>query len=162
MGLKSIDFFFADSLGLLTAAAQVHELQDKLNSTLETLHQQRVLNHHLQLQLSATSQPSKDPEPDLTVQKILQQEKKVPGLFLQYTNLKPSTFVTLLEFLTSQQLPEFTKKRKEVKRMNLETQLLVTLMRLRHNFSLKDLLHVFVFLPNLSVRYLMHGLIICI
>lgn len=68
-----------DSLGLLTAAAQVHELQDKPNSTLETLHQQRVLNHHLQLQLSATFQPSKDPEPDLTVQKILQQEKKVPG-----------------------------------------------------------------------------------
>lgn len=117
----------------------MHELQDKLNSTLETLHQQRVLNNHLQLQLSATSQPSKDPEPDLTVQKILQQEKKVPGLFLHYTNLKHSTFVTLLEFLTSQQLPEFTKKRKEVKRMNLETQLLVTLMRLRHNFSLKDL-----------------------
>lgn len=67
MGLKSIDYFLADSLGLLTAAAQVHELQDKLNSTLETLHQQRVLNHHLQLQLSATTQPSNDPEPDLTV-----------------------------------------------------------------------------------------------
>lgn len=97
------------------------------------------MNHHLQLQLSATFQPSKDPEPDLTVQKILQQEKKVPGLFLHYANLKHSTFVPLLEFLTPQQLPEFTKKRKEVKRMNLETQLLVTLMRLRHNFSVKDL-----------------------
>lgn len=93
-GVKINWVFLADSLGLLTAAAQGHELQDKLNSTLEILHQQRVLNYHLQLQLSATSQPSKDPEPDLTVQKILQQEKKVPGLFLHYTNIKHSTFVS--------------------------------------------------------------------
>ncbi|XP_062597590.1 uncharacterized protein LOC134259012 isoform X2 [Saccostrea cucullata] len=129
----------AGSLDLLTAAAQVQELQDSLKSTVETLHQQRILNHHLQLQLSATSQHCTDPEPEFTVEKILQQEKKNPGLFLYYTNLKYCTFVTLLEFLTSQQLPEYAKKRKEIKRMNAASQLLLTLMRLRHNFGLKDL-----------------------
>ncbi|XP_062577807.1 uncharacterized protein LOC134239658 [Saccostrea cucullata] len=34
----------AGSLDLLTAAAQVQELQDSLKSTVETLHQQRILN----------------------------------------------------------------------------------------------------------------------
>lgn len=94
MGLNQL-IFSCRFTRFTDCAAQVHELQDKLNSTLETFHQQRVLNHHLQLQLSATSQPSKDPEPGLTIKKILQQEKKVPGLFFHYTNLKYSTFVTL-------------------------------------------------------------------
>lgn len=78
----TLTFFLADSLGLLTAASQVYELQDKLNSTLETLCQQTLLNIHLQQQLLATSQPSKELKPDVTGQIILQQKKKkVPGLF---------------------------------------------------------------------------------
>lgn len=36
-------------------------------------------------------------------------------------------------------MPVFPKKRKDVKTMKPETQLLLTLMRLRHNFGLKDL-----------------------
>lgn len=36
-------------------------------------------------------------------------------------------------------MPVFPKKRKDMKNMKPETQLLLTLMRLRHNFGLKDL-----------------------
>lgn len=44
-------FFLTDSLELLTAAAHIHKLQDMLKSTEETLHQQKVLSQHLQLQI---------------------------------------------------------------------------------------------------------------
>lgn len=108
MRFKSIDILFADSLGLLTAAAQVLELQDKLNSTLETLCQPTLLNIHLQQQLLATSQPSKELKPDVTGQIILQQKKKkFQDCFLHHTYIQQFTFVTLLEFLTSQQLSNY-------------------------------------------------------
>ena len=126
---------------LLTAAAHIRELQDKLNSTAEALHHQKVLNQHLQLQISSTSQEctTDNLEAALKVDKILQQEERVPGLFLYYTNLKYPTFVTLLEFLTCQQMPAYSKKRKDINRMDPASQLLLTLMRLRHNFGVKDL-----------------------
>ena len=99
-------FCLTDSLELLTAAAHIRELQDKLNSTAEALHHQKVLNQHLQLQISSTSQEctTDNLEAALTVDKILQQEERVPGLFLYYTNLKYPTFVTLLELLTYQHI----------------------------------------------------------
>ena len=149
---------------LLTAAAHIRELQDKLNSTAEALHLQKVLNQHLQLQISSTSQEctTDNLEVALTLDKILQQEERVPGLFLYYTNMKYPTFVTLLEFLTCQQMPAYSKKRKDTNRIDPISQLLLTLMRLRHNFGVKDLAARFAFPNNESVKYSMHGLIICI
>lgn len=116
-----------------------HLMQKKLQETEEKLHHQTVLNQHLNLQLSTVrNQPEVQIE-GLNIEKIIQQEKKITGLFFYYTNLKHSTFVTLYNILTEQQMPVFPKKRKDVKTMKPETQLLLTLMRLRHNFGLKDL-----------------------
>lgn len=115
------------------------QMQKKLQETEEKLHHQTVLNQHLNLQLSTVrNQPEVQIE-GLNIEKIIQQEKKITGLFFYYTNLKHSTFVTLYNILTEQQMPVFPKKRKDVKTMKPETQLLLTLMRLRHNFGLKDL-----------------------
>jgi hypothetical protein len=126
-------------LDILGTAAQVRDLQDRLATTETALHQQTILNHlQLELSVKAQDQPQQQAT-SFTVQSILQQEKKIPGLFLYYTNLKYATFCTLLEFLTSEQIPEYAKKRRDIKTMTKEAQLLLTLMRLRHNFGIKDL-----------------------
>uniref|UniRef100_A0A8W8NT97 THAP-type domain-containing protein n=1 Tax=Magallana gigas TaxID=29159 RepID=A0A8W8NT97_MAGGI len=116
-----------------------HRMQKKLQVTEEKLHHQTVLNQHLNLQLSTIRSQSEVQIEGLNIEKIIQQEKKITGFFLYYTSLKHSTFVTLYNILTEQQMPVFPKKKKDVKTMKPETQLLLTLMRLRHNFGLKDL-----------------------
>lgn len=103
------------------------------------LHYQTVRNQHLNLQLSTILNQEEVQIEGLSIEKIIQQEKKITGLFFYYTNLKHSTFVTLYNILTEQQLPVFPKKRKDVKTTKPETQLLLTRMRLRHNVGLKDL-----------------------
>lgn len=129
-----------EGLSLLADSCQIdHLMQKKLQETEEKLHHQTVLNQHLNLQLSTVRNQLEVQIEGLNIEKIIQQEKKITGLFFYYTNLKHSTFVTLYNILTEQQMPVFPKKRKDVKTMKPETQLLLTLMRLRHNFGLKDL-----------------------
>lgn len=129
-----------EGLSLLADSCPIdHLMQKKLQETEEKLHHQTALNQHLNLQLSTLLNQQEVQIEGLSIEKIIQQEKKITGLFFNYTNLKHSTFVSLYNILTEQQMPVFPKKRKDMKTMKPETQLLLTLMRLRHNFGLKDL-----------------------
>ena len=162
------------SLALLSAAVEIQELKQQVQIQKEQLHMQSVLIEHLQLQVQTQNTSDQDVNAvidaiyPITVEKILKQESKIKGLFEYFTSLKHPTFVTLLQYLTSEHLPKFESNRKEIETMGLGEQLLLTLMRLRHNFGVMDLASRFcisqqsvsdIFLVWLDHMYLMLGAI---
>lgn len=70
---------------------------------------------------------------------ILKQDTEDKKFFEYYSSLKYDTFVKLLQFLTAEDTPKIQRKRKDILSMTNENQLLLTPIRQRHNFGLKDL-----------------------
>ncbi|KAJ8309690.1 hypothetical protein KUTeg_011555 [Tegillarca granosa] len=97
-------------LAVLSTAAEIKELQEKLKASEENLHHQKVLNQHLCLENSVLSK-NKPIENNvdflpLTVETVLKQELKFKGLFEYYCSLKYETYVKLLQVLTSETVPK--------------------------------------------------------
>lgn len=158
------------SLDVLSAVAEMRSLQQQVEQQQQKLNQQAVLIQHLQMQQCENDKTS-DKVVDITpftIGSILKQEKKVKGVFKYYTSLKYPTFVLLHQFLTLNCLPIFETKRKDIESLTSDQQLLLTLMRLRHNFGIKDLASRFhistqavseIFLSWIDHMYLLLGAI---
>lgn len=134
------------SLQLLSAAAEIKRLKEQLHQY-EVLCQHRSIVEQQQSFTTATACSISDScetscRTPLTVNSIINEESRVEGLLEYYTGFKHSTFQNLLQFLTTQG-PQHQNNRKEIVNMGLDNQLLLTLMRLRHNFGLKDLAYRF-------------------
>lgn len=163
-------FVIASPLDVLSAVAEIRSLQRQVQQQQQQLNQQTVLIQHLQMQQCENNRTPKgvvEISP-LTIASILKQEEKVKGLFKYYTSLKYTAFLSLHKFLTLNCLPIFERKRKDIERMPSDQQLLLTLMRLRHNFGIKDLPSRFyissqavseVFLSWIDHMYLLLGAI---
>ncbi|XP_021356706.1 uncharacterized protein LOC110452471 [Mizuhopecten yessoensis] len=124
------------SLELLSAAAEIKRLQQQVHQSEVLFNEYRVWYEQHEATLG---NPVSDDKPKpLTVQEILKEESQIQGLFEYYTGFKFSTFQALLDFLTIQ-AQQHHNNRKDIVNMECEDKLLLTLMRLRHNFGLKDL-----------------------
>ncbi|XP_056001623.1 uncharacterized protein LOC125656555 [Ostrea edulis] len=164
------DQLSSSPLDVLSAVAEMRSLQQQVQQQQQQLNQQTVLIQHLQMQQCENDRTPKgvvEISP-LTIASILKQEEKVKGLFKYYTSLKYTAFLSLHKFLTLNCLPIFERKRKDIERMPSDQQLLLTLMRLRHNFGIKDLPSRFyissqavseVFLSWIDHMYLLLGAI---
>ncbi|KAJ8300724.1 hypothetical protein KUTeg_022243 [Tegillarca granosa] len=129
-------------LSVLSVAAELTDLQQRLVACKEQLHQQKILNEHLLAENESLKKISAHTSSDflpLSVDMILKQDTEDKKLFEYYSSLKYDTFVKLLQFLTAEDTPKIQRKRKDILSMTNENQLLLTLIRLRHNFGLKDL-----------------------
>ncbi|KAJ8298551.1 hypothetical protein KUTeg_023894 [Tegillarca granosa] len=129
-------------LSVLSVAAELTDLQQRLVACKEQLHQQKILNEHLLAENESLKKISAHTSSDflpLSVDMILKQDTEDKKLFEYYSSLKYDTLVKLLQFLTAEDTPKIQRKRKDILSMTNENQLLLTLIRLRHNFGLKDL-----------------------
>lgn len=75
-----------------------------------------------------------------SVKSVLEKESKIKGLFKYYTAIEHNRFKTLLQFLLPESfMLEYEKGRTDIKKLLQEDCLFLTLIRLRHNFGLKDI-----------------------
>ncbi|KAJ8300498.1 hypothetical protein KUTeg_022017 [Tegillarca granosa] len=128
-------------LSVLSVAAELTDLQQRLVACKKQLHQQKILNEHLLAEDESLKKISAHTSSDflpLSVDMILKQDTE-DKLFEYYSSLKYDTFVKLLQFLTAEDTPKIQRKRKDILSMTNENQLLLTLIRLRHYFGPKGI-----------------------
>eukprot|EP00105_Crassostrea_gigas_P035683 XP_019919831.1 PREDICTED: uncharacterized protein LOC105320761 isoform X1 [Crassostrea gigas] len=83
---------------------------------------------------------SDDQKPSFGVDEVIRREGKLQTVFKYYTSIVYIRFAGLLAFLVSDgSSVNYEKGRKDIKMLSLQDGLFLTVCRLRHNFSLKDL-----------------------
>ena len=123
----------------LALSAELHEhkisLQEKnneieqLKDTINKLNSERASQQEIMSEMDTFG-----------VETVLKKESKIKGLFKYYTAITHVRFVALFSFLipTNFQL-DYEVGRTDVNKLSQEDCLFMVLVRLRHNFGLKDI-----------------------
>lgn len=127
------------SLDMLVLSAECHDLRNdilmkneeisKLRANVKKLEEENINLRNKLTECSRFGVPS-----------VIAKEDKVKGLFKYYTAISYIRFMALLEFLIPQDFNlEYEKGRTDIKKLSQEDCLFLVLVRLRHNFGLKDI-----------------------